>query len=1117
MKARFLFIVLFSSVMTLIITWGGRQVSTLAQLPDASAATQEDVIRSSAMDLPYTRPDSVSENAAINVLAHAKILPGDPARLAEGLATDQEHLSQPLLTMMPDSPGDATSLSGEIAFESNRFGDYDLFTQQATGSVAEPLVTHYSNDTAPVWSPDGTNLVFASDRDGDFDIYLRTATGLEINLTNNAAEDIHPSWSPDGQRILFSSNQDDFYFQIYSINSDGQDLRRHGVVAGNALYPHYSPDGARITYMRASILLAACDWNWDVWVMDATGFNQVRVTSQLGGDLYPSWTPDGSQIIYAKCEFLYSTDLYTINPNTGTESQITDSFSSNEWGAAFSPDATYLAFNTNIEGDTEIYIGPTAGGTATNFTSHTAEDLAPSWREENYTLSAITGQVVDEDGHPFALATLYNSNGDVANPDIDGVYTFPNLPPGVYTITASLGSFMINPPWRTIAVPPSRVGQDFVAVDCQNATAQSPLLLVPGWGAADTVYDDKMGFDALLPHLESAGYVLNCNLFYAGDTSADKSIDENAVVIRNALCDAYPMVEQLVQGWNGEFDIIAHSYGGLRSRGYLENPDLSDMYCPGTNHQIQVKNLFTLGTPHGGGYPDLIGALGIALGHLMPDEWVSIWELLPFNTRVYNRSHNQPIDVCYRTIGGNAWAQPNTHAIFGAFYAPPQKLIPNDLGVYRFSAHALDLFWSHKYPHVITPSTDDMHGYINLTPFPVDSFFYPYATFDTHIADYIGKGMDQCMESQQNAVLATEAVTVPPPVPANLLASDVIDNNGTQTGTFQISEGGRSTMYLNWPLGDMEFTLESPDGSAINPTTDAGDSNFHYVEMDLLASVATYVFTDTLTGTWNYTVTAQTISETTPYRLIVLPEMPVAVTAVAQDWQPFGQPVHITGTLSYSATTPIVDGTVQATLSRPDGSLDTLDLFDDGLHNDQVAGDGVYGNSYSSTNIEGFYGVVVSATGVYQSQSYVRTAETAFSIGPMGTAITGQYSEQPRDANEDGFYEALDISVAVNLQQADKYLLSADLLASDGTFISYARREIEATSGLQNFGLSFPGEEIYSSRQDGPYQVTNVHLFRGDKIKLLADYTSDSYWTAVYNYEDFAEPPTVYLPVIVKD
>ncbi len=55
-------------------------------------------------------------------------------------------------------------------------------------------------------SPVQTEIAFCSNRDGNWEIYIMNADGSERKrLTNNRADDLYPSWSPDGKKITFCS------------------------------------------------------------------------------------------------------------------------------------------------------------------------------------------------------------------------------------------------------------------------------------------------------------------------------------------------------------------------------------------------------------------------------------------------------------------------------------------------------------------------------------------------------------------------------------------------------------------------------------------------------------------------------------------------------------------------------------------------------------------------------------------------------------------------------------------------------------------------------------------------------------------------------------------------
>ncbi|MBK8128896.1 MAG: DUF2012 domain-containing protein [bacterium] len=345
----------------------------------------------------------------------------------------------------------------------------------------------------PVWSPDGSELVYASDQDGDFEIFILTATGQKVQLTFNTSEDIHPSWSPDGQRVLFASNQGGSYYQVYTIPKTGGAPELVTSIANNILWPRYSPDGSKIVYMRASLPLPACDWNWDIWVMESNGSNQTPLTNWLGGDLYPSWTPDG-EIVYSSCRNFLTADLYLKNPLTGIESQMTAWPAGNELGAVYAFDGSQVAFSSNVNGNYDVYIAPTAGGTAVNLTTSVGEDMTPSWQGSGGALPPyfISGEVtLTQLPIPIKCVTVTVNTGQQAITDEEGSFYIDNLPSGSYTLTVAKSNYIFEPV-DELVVPPNREGitirgQHVLATDVNELVGETLFLLGNAqWATFDT-------------------------------------------------------------------------------------------------------------------------------------------------------------------------------------------------------------------------------------------------------------------------------------------------------------------------------------------------------------------------------------------------------------------------------------------------------------------------------------------------------------------------------------------------------------------------------------------------------------------------------------------------------
>ena len=84
----------------------------------------------------------------------------------------------------------------------------DLYRVPATGGRALPLTVSAAHDFQPVFSPDGKQLAFASDRYGNFDIFVMPSTGGEAKrLTFHSAADRPSDFTPDGNAVLFSSDR----------------------------------------------------------------------------------------------------------------------------------------------------------------------------------------------------------------------------------------------------------------------------------------------------------------------------------------------------------------------------------------------------------------------------------------------------------------------------------------------------------------------------------------------------------------------------------------------------------------------------------------------------------------------------------------------------------------------------------------------------------------------------------------------------------------------------------------------------------------------------------------------------------------------------------------------
>ena len=94
----------------------------------------------------------------------------------------------------------------------------------------------------------GEKIVFVSDRSGNKDIYTMASDGSDLRqLTHSQGNDTWPSWSPDGKRIAFVSNREGTP-NLFVMNEDGGHMTRLCTLVHAGGFPSWSPDGRKIAF-----------------------------------------------------------------------------------------------------------------------------------------------------------------------------------------------------------------------------------------------------------------------------------------------------------------------------------------------------------------------------------------------------------------------------------------------------------------------------------------------------------------------------------------------------------------------------------------------------------------------------------------------------------------------------------------------------------------------------------------------------------------------------------------------------------------------------------------------------------------------------------------------------
>src|SRR5260221_12178589 len=86
------------------------------------------------------------------------------------------------------------------------------------------------------------------------------------------------------EQIILTAVSDD----LYRINADGSNPIKLTQTGGN-FFPKWSPDGKHIAFESDR---DHNDHTAEIYIMDADGSNQTRLTKTLSGSDYPTWSPD---------------------------------------------------------------------------------------------------------------------------------------------------------------------------------------------------------------------------------------------------------------------------------------------------------------------------------------------------------------------------------------------------------------------------------------------------------------------------------------------------------------------------------------------------------------------------------------------------------------------------------------------------------------------------------------------------------------------------------------------------------------------------------------------------------------------------------------------------------
>lgn len=207
----------------------------------------------------------------------------------------------------------------QVAYDSDRSGNQDIYVVPAEGGDPVPLVTRPGDEFRPAWSADGSEVAFYSFERGVRRLFTVATSGGTPSMARPAdtLEEHSPDWSPDGRRIVFHRNPDSLR-QLYVIDRDQRgawsvprQVSRSGCIGGR-----WSPDGRWI----------ACTLLGNLKLVSADGAEtRILVTPSDAPEgalpAYVRWSRDGREVLFKGVERGGASSIWAV-PVTGGQAHL---------------------------------------------------------------------------------------------------------------------------------------------------------------------------------------------------------------------------------------------------------------------------------------------------------------------------------------------------------------------------------------------------------------------------------------------------------------------------------------------------------------------------------------------------------------------------------------------------------------------------------------------------------------------------------------------------------------------------------------------------------------------------------------------------------------------------
>lgn len=200
----------------------------------------------------------------------------------------------------------------KLAYVSVREGKSALCVLRFDGGDAEVITTHAGTIGTPAWSPDGSSIAYNVVIDPEDPEGEPVEGAAPIRFTDRI------DYKQDTRGYLAEKRA-----QIFTVNLESGDRRQLTNDRDDHIQPVWSPDGARLAFIRPYPNAMRSQLE----ILDVASGAFQRVTADLGSISYWLWTPDSqSLLVLGELEWDLQSDFFIQAADGSSQTRLTEGF-----------------------------------------------------------------------------------------------------------------------------------------------------------------------------------------------------------------------------------------------------------------------------------------------------------------------------------------------------------------------------------------------------------------------------------------------------------------------------------------------------------------------------------------------------------------------------------------------------------------------------------------------------------------------------------------------------------------------------------------------------------------------------------------------------------------------